>query len=68
MDILLLTNAHYPEMNISKEQFLEIKSKWLIKHSNFDLIEKYLLNNQIVNEHPKLTKHLVDHYLVPIKC
>jgi len=63
LDILLLTNAHYPEMNISKEQFLEIKSKWLIKHSNFDLIEEYLLNNQIVNEHPKLTKHLVDHYL-----
>ncbi|MDA9077330.1 hypothetical protein N9K39_03230 [Candidatus Pelagibacter sp.] len=63
LDILLLTNAHYPEMNISKEQFLEIKSKWLIKHSNFDLIEQYLLKNQIVNEHPKLTKHLVEHYL-----
>jgi len=27
------------------------------------LIEKYLLNNEIINEHPKLTKHLVDHYL-----
>ncbi|WP_415278357.1 hypothetical protein ABXT72_00265 [Candidatus Pelagibacter sp. Uisw_094] len=63
LDILLLTNAHYPEMNISKEQFLEIKSKWLIKHSKFNLIEKYLLNNQIINEHPKLTQHLVDHYL-----
>jgi len=63
LDILLLTNAHYPKMNISKEQFLEIKSKWLIKYSNFDLIEKYLLNNQIINEHPKLTKHLVDYYL-----
>jgi hypothetical protein len=63
LDILLLTNAHYPEINISKEQFLEIKSKWLIKHSNFDLIEKYLLNNQIINEHPKLTKYLVNHYL-----
>ena len=63
MDVLLLTNAHYPEMNISKEQFLEIKSKWLIKRSDFGLIEKYLLNNQIVNEHPELTKHLVDYYL-----
>ena len=63
LDVLLLTNALYPEMNISKEQFLEIKSKWLIKRSNFDLIEKYLLNNEIINEHPKLTKHLVDHYL-----
>ena len=63
LDILLLTNAHYPEIDISKEQFLEIKSQWLIKNSNFNLIEKYLLNNQIINEHPKLTKHLVDHYL-----
>ena len=35
----------------------------MIKRSDFDLIEKYLLSNQIVNEHPKLTKHLVDHYL-----
>ena len=40
LDILLLTNAHYPEMNISKEQFLEIKSNWLIKHSDFELREK----------------------------
>ncbi|MDA7838305.1 hypothetical protein N9A15_03845 [Candidatus Pelagibacter sp.] len=63
LDVLLLTNALYPEINISKEQFLEIKSKWLIKRSNFDLIEKYLLNNEIINEHPKLTKHLVDYYL-----
>ncbi len=63
MDILLLTNAHYPELNISKEQFLEIKSNWLIKNSNYILIEDYLLNNQIINENPKLTKYLVDYYL-----
>ena len=63
LDILLLTNAHYPEINISKEQFLEIKSNWLIKNSNFELIENYLLKNQIINEHPKLTKLLVDDYL-----
>ena len=35
LDILLLTNAYYPELNISKEQFLEIKSNWLIKKSNY---------------------------------
>ena len=32
LDILLLTNAYYPEINISKKQFLEIKSNWLIKN------------------------------------
>ena len=63
LDILLLTNAHYPEMNISKEQFLELKSSWLIKNSNLQLIENYLLKNQIINEHPKLTKLLVNDYL-----
>jgi hypothetical protein len=63
MNILFLTNAYYPETNISKDQFLQLKSKWLIKNSNFELIEKYLLKNQIINEHAKLTKYLVDHYL-----
>ena len=63
LDILLLTNAHYPEINISKDQFLKIKSNWLIKNSNFQLIENYLIKNQITNDHPKLTKLLVDDYL-----
>ena len=63
LNILLVTNAYYPKLNISEEQFQEIKSKWLIKNSNLKLIEDYLLKNQIVNENPKLTKHLVDHYL-----
>ncbi len=63
LDILLLTNAHYPKMNISKNQFLELKSNWLIKNSNFQLIENYLLKNQMINEHPKLAKLLVDDYL-----
>jgi hypothetical protein len=63
LNILLLTNAHYPEINISKEQFLELKSNWLVKNSNFQLIENYLIKNQMINEHPKLTKLLVDDYL-----
>ena len=63
LNILLFTNAYYPEINISKDQFLELKSKWLIKNFNLQLIEDYLLNNQVINEHPKLTKLLVDDYL-----
>ena len=63
LNILLLTNAHYPKINISKDQFLELKSNWLIKNSNLQLIENYLLKNQIINDHPKLTKLLVDDYL-----
>ena len=63
LDTLLLTNAYYPELNITKEQFLEIKSKWLIKNANFQLIEDYLLKNQIINENPQLTKYLVNNHL-----
>ena len=63
LNILLFTNAHYPEINISKSQFLELKSNWLIKNSNLKLIENYLLKNQIINDHPELTKLLVDDYL-----
>ena len=63
LDILFLTNAHYPEINISKDQFLELKSNWLIKNSNLQLIENYLIKNQIINEHPKLTRLLVDDFL-----
>jgi len=67
LDILLLTNAYYPEKNISKKEFLEIKSNWLIKNSNLRLIEDYLLNNKTINENPKLTKYLVNHYLARSK-
>jgi len=63
LNILLLTNAYYPDTNISKKQFLEIKSNWLIKNSNLELIENYLLNNQTINDNPKLTRYLVDDYL-----
>ncbi len=63
MNILLLTNAYYPKTNITEKEFLEIKSNWLIKSEDLDLIEKYLVKNQIFDLHPKLSKYLVDHYL-----
>jgi hypothetical protein len=63
LNILLLTNSYYPDKNISKEKFLEIKSKWLIKNSDLEIIENYLLKNQIINENPELMKYLVDEYL-----
>jgi len=63
LNTLLLTNSYYPSRNISKEQFLKIKSDWLIKNSNLQLIEDYLLTNQIINENLELTKYLVNEYL-----
>ena len=63
MNILLLTNAYYPSNNISEKEFLKIKSDWLIRNNDLELIEKYLVKNQILNLHPELTRFLVDEYL-----
>ena len=63
MNIILLTNAYYPNKNISEKDFLKIKSDWLMKYNNLELIEEYLIKNDILNLHPKLTKYLVDNYL-----
>ncbi|MDB9746660.1 hypothetical protein OAB07_01145 [Candidatus Pelagibacter sp.] len=63
MSIALLTNSYYPEINITKDEFLKIKSDWLIKNKNRDLIEEYLIKNQILNLHPELSRYLVDQYL-----
>ncbi len=63
MNILLLTNAYYPSKNIKEKDFLKIKSDWLIKNNNLELIEEYLIKNDILNLHPELSKYLVDKYL-----
>ncbi|MDC2997626.1 hypothetical protein OAY51_03410 [Candidatus Pelagibacter sp.] len=63
MNIVLLTNAYYPKKNISEKDFLKIKSDWLKKNNNLELIEEYLIKNDIINLHPKLSKYLVDEYL-----
>ncbi len=63
LNISLLTNAYYPNKNITKEEFLKFKSDWLIKDSNLKVIEEYLIKNQVINLHPNLTRYLVDNYL-----
>ncbi len=63
MHISLLTNAHYPNQNITEQEFIKYKSDWLIKNENLDIIEEYLIKNQIINLHPELTRYLVDSFL-----
>ena len=63
LNIILLTNAQSPQKNIKEEEFLGFKSDWLIKNSDLDLIEDYLIKNQVFNLHPELTKYLVNEYL-----
>ncbi len=63
MNIVLLTNSYYPKKNITEEDFLKIKSDWLVKNKNRSLIEEYLIKNQILDLNPKLTRYLIDEYL-----
>ena len=63
MKISILTNAHYPKKNITEKEFLKLKSDWLIKNSNFDLIKEYLDKNSLLNDNPKLSKHFIDYYI-----
>jgi len=63
MHISLLTNAYSPTLNITEQEFMNFKSDWLIKDANLELIEEYLIKNQIINLHSNLARYLVDSYL-----
>ncbi|MDA9598630.1 hypothetical protein N9R93_01655 [Candidatus Pelagibacter sp.] len=63
MNIAMLTNSYYPEINITENEFLKIKSDWLIKNKDRKLIEKYLIKNKILNLNPELSRYLIDQYL-----
>ena len=49
--------------NISEKEFLKYKTEWLIKNANLNLIEDYLVKNQVFDLHPKLSRFLLDYYL-----
>ena len=63
MNIAMLTNAYYPKKNILEKEYLNIKTNWLIKNNNLELIEDFLVKNQVFDLHSKLTKFLIDDYL-----
>ena len=63
LNISLLINAHSPKKNITNKEFLKFKSNWLIRNSDLNLIENYLIENQIINSHPELTKYFLDEHL-----
>ena len=63
MNISLFTNAYYPSQNITKQEFIKFKTNFLIKNSQLNLVEEFLINNQVINSYPKLTRHLIDNYL-----
>ena len=63
LNLALLTNSYFPQKNINNEQFLKIKSDWLLKQNNLNLIETYLEKNKNLDNRPNLIKYYVDYYL-----
>ena len=63
LDISLLTNAYSPKQNITQDQFLKIKSDWLIRQKNLDLIKNYLLKNKNLQKKSDLIKFYVNEHL-----
>ena len=63
LDIVLLTNTFQPQNNISTTQFLNLKSDWLIKQSDLNLIKKYLIKNKNLKYKGDLLKFYIDEYL-----
>jgi len=63
LNLALLTNSYFPQKNINNEQFLKIKSDWLLKQQNLNLIETYLEKNKNLDNKSNLIKYYVDYYL-----
>ena len=53
---LLLTNSYSPKDEIDEKVFLNIKSDWLIKFRDVDLIKEYLKKNIDIETKDQLTK------------
>ena len=63
LNISLLTNSYSPTNNISFEEFINFKNKWLIKNADPNLVELYLEKNNSLRFNDELIKYYVDHNL-----
>ncbi|OUU07925.1 MAG: hypothetical protein CBB94_11935 [Gammaproteobacteria bacterium TMED34] len=57
---LLLTNSYSPIEKSDEKTFLDMKSDWLIKFRNIDLIKEYLKKNVDIEPNEQLTKFVLD--------
>jgi len=57
---LLLTNSYSPIEKSDEKAFLNMKSDWLIRFKDIDLIKEYLIKNADIEPNEKLTKYVLD--------
>ena len=62
LDIALLTNSYFPKENITEEEFIYFKFKYLIKNNDKNLIKLYLIKNEKNIYNSKLIKFYINDY------
>jgi ribosomal protein L22 len=62
LDIALLTNSYFPKANITEEEFVDFKLKYLIKNNDKNLIKLYLIKNEKNIYNSKLIKFYINDY------
>ena len=63
LDIALLTNSYFPKDNITEEDFVDFKIKYLIKNNDKNLIRLYLIKNEKNIYNSKLIKFYINDYI-----
>ena len=63
LDITLLTNSYFPSENITEEDFIDYKLKYLIKNNDKKLIKSYLIKNEKNIYNSKLIKFYIDDHI-----
>ncbi len=59
----IFTYSFPPEKNLTKDEFLNLKLKWLINNNKIELIEEFLNVNLEFSGKSTLIKYLVDYYI-----
>ena len=64
LKIALLTNSYFPEKEITNEEFVNFKIKFLKKNNNLELINEYLDKNKNIPSNKLLIRHFVNEKLL----
>ena len=63
LDIILLTNSYSPNQDITEEEFIDFKIKYLIDNNDKNLIKLYLIKNENNIYNSKLIEFFLNEYL-----
>ncbi len=63
LNVALLTNSYIPQKNITAEEFLDFKTKYLIKSEDLNLIKLYISKNKELENNDLLIIHYLDQNL-----